>query len=442
MLDKINNFLFPIIISVLCCSGVYLTYKLRFFQVKHLKSILKAPISFDCKSGISSFSAMSTALAGTLGVGNIIGVATAICMGGPGAVFYMMVSAFFGMATKCVEICLSLLYKEKHNGKSIGGPMFYLKNAEKTGIFSVLFCISCILSATIGSGNISQAGCASKNLIETFNINPWIISISFTLLTLYLIKGGIKKISSFMQILTPVISIAFIVSMLIIIFKYQNNLSNVIASIFKNAFNFKSFFGGTAGYSVSMAIRYGISRGVFSNEAGLGSSPIIYGATGGNPVKQGLCGAFEVFADTIIIAFLTALVILLDGNFTVGESGGMSLVNEIYGRFYGFGGSIFVSVIISLFAISTVPGWFYYGERSVAYLSKESKKAKNLYTLFFLVCVFLSSFISVDKIFPLADLCNYFMIIINSFGVLKLSGKAIKAINNYYNNSIKIKSKK
>ena len=420
MLDKINNFLFPIIISVLCCSGVYLTYKLRFFQVKHLKSILKAPISFDCKSGISSFSAMSTALAGTLGVGNIIGVATAICMGGPGAVFYMMVSAFFGMATKCVEICLSLLYKEKHNGKSIGGPMFYLKNAEKTGIFSVLFCISCILSATIGSGNISQAGCASKNLIETFNINPWIISISFTLLTLYLIKGGIKKISSFMQILTPVISIAFIVS---------------------NAFNFKSFFGGTAGYSVSMAIRYGISRGVFSNEAGLGSSPIIYGATGGNPVKQGLCGAFEVFADTIIIAFLTALVILLDGNFTVGESGGMSLVNEIYGRFYGFGGSIFVSVIISLFAISTVPGWFYYGERSVAYLSKESKKAKNLYTLFFLVCVFLSSFISVDKIFPLADLCNYFMIIINSFGVLKLSGKAIKAINNYYN-SIKIKSKK
>lgn len=434
MIEKFNDFLFPLVVSLLCCCGVYLTFKLKFFQIKHIKSIIKAPINFEENGGISSFSAMATALAGTLGVGNIIGVSTAICMGGPGAVFYMIVSAFFGMATKCIEISLSLMYQRKKGNKNIGGPMFYLKEIDRSGILSFLFCFSCILSSTIGSGNISQAGCASKNLIETFNINPWIISICLTMITLYLIKGGIKKISSFMQVVTPIMSAIFIFSMLIIVFKEQNKLPDVFRLIFKNAFNFKSFFGGTAGYCVSSAIRYGISRGVFSNEAGLGSSPIIYGATGGNSAKQGLCGAFEVFIDTIILAFLTAIVILIDGNYSIGEVSGMSLINNIYSRFYGFSGSIFISIIISLFAISTVPGWFYYGERSVAYISKENKKAKELYTIFFLSCVFFSSFIEVDKIFPLADFCNYLMIFFNLFGIFKLSQKGIKTMNNFFKN--------
>lgn len=434
MIERFNNFLFPLVVSLLCCCGVYLTFKLKFFQVKHIKAIIKAPINFEENGGISSFSAMATALAGTLGVGNIIGVSTAICMGGPGAVFYMMLSAFFGMATKCIEISLSLLYQKKSGNKYIGGPMFYLNETDKIGILSSLFCASCILSSTIGSGNIAQAGCASKNLIETFKINPWIIAISLTLITLFLIRGGIKKISSLMQILTPVMSAIFIISMFIIIFKEQNKLPDVLKLIFKNAFNFKNFFGGTAGYCVSSAIRYGISRGVFSNEAGLGSSPIIYGATRGNSAKQGLCGAFEVFIDTIVIAFLTSIVILIDGNYSIGEIGGMSLINNIYSRFYGVSGSIFISLIITLFAVSTVPGWFYYGERSVAYISKENKKAKELYTVFFLSCVFFSSFIDVDKIFPLADFCNYLMIFFNLIGIFKLSQKGIKTINNYFKN--------
>ena len=437
MIDNINLILFPVVILFLCFSGVFLTFKLKFFQIKHFKAILLSPINFENKNGISSFSAMSTALAGTLGVGNIIGVATAICMGGPGAVFYMILSAFFGMAIKFSEISLSLKYKDKIGNSSIGGPMFYLNNAFKTKFFSIMFCISCILSSTIGSGNISQAGCASNNLKSTFNINPLIISIGFLLITYYLIQGGIKKISSIMQILTPTISFLFIFSMAIIIIKNYYKLPDVLASIFKYALNFKSVFGGTMGYGILSAFRYGVSRGVFSNEAGLGSSPIIYGATGGHPVKQGLCGAFEVFVDTIVIASLTSIVILLDGNFSYGESSGLSLLNEIYGRFFGPLGSFFVSIIITLFAISTIPGWFYYGECSVSYLFKNNKLANRIYRALFLFCVFISSFINVDKIFPLADLCNYIMIIFNLSGVMILSSKSVGLFKKYFNSALK-----
>ena len=447
-------------IAILLATGILMTILTKFFQVSHFKhwmkktigSVFKKSVSGHTreKGSISQFQALCTALAATVGTGNIAGVAGAIATGGPGAVFWMWISAFFGMMTNYSENVLGIFFRRKDKkGEWAGGAMYYLQDGlgGKKGlktlgrVLAVLFSIFAVL-ASFGIGNLAQANTISGNLESAFSIPRWVTGVVLVIVAVLVILGGIKRIANVTEKLVPFMAVIYIAGALVILFMHVPQLGAIFGSIFKYAFTARAVAGGAIG----TAIKMGFKRGIFSNEAGLGSSVMVHSASNvKEPVKQGLWGIFEVFFDTIVICTLTAIVVLSSGVVDL-ASGGMvaqyadmnknTLVAQAFTNSFGSFGGKFVAIAILLFAFSTILGWSYYGTKSWSYLFGE--KTANIYKIIFIAIVFVSCIlVNVDLPWNISDTFNGMMMVPNLIGVIVLSPLVMKITGNYVRRKLK-----
>lgn len=436
----IHNFVWgPVMLVLLVGTGIYLSIRTGFFQFTRFSEIWKNTFGTLFKKdgedknptgAITPFQAVSTALAGTIGTGNIVGVATAITMGGPGAIFWMWLSAFFGMVTKYSEIVLAVKFREKNaEGNWVGGPMYYIEKGLKQKWLAVTFAVFCAL-ASFGIGNMTQINSISLALESSFGIATWITGIIGAIVVAMVIIGGIKRIAKVTERIVPFMALLYITGAIIVLVINYAAIPAAFKTIFSYAFNLNSAVGGAVGYTVMQAIRFGLARGVFSNEAGLGSAPIAHAATSTtNPVRQGIWGIFEVFIDTIIVCSMTALVILTSGLWNSGITGA-ELTSAAFSSALGTYGGYFVSISIMFFALSTILGWSYYGERSIEYISKSSI-ATSIYKALFIACIVVGATTKLELVWGIADTLNGLMAIPNLIALLGLSGLVISITKEY-----------
>lgn len=417
----------PYMLILLLGVGIFFTVKLHFFPVIHFRTWWKKTAMSFLKSNqktsqekISPFQAMATALAGSIGTGNIVGVANAIALGGAGAVFWMWIAALFGMSTVFAENVLGMKYRVKRNGKYVGGPMYYIEKGLHCKWLAVLFAVFCTLAA-FGMGNMTQANSVSGALRNAFGLSPQISGIVLAVLVGIIIFGGINRISKLTEKLVPVMSIIYTIVVLIVIIVNFREIPNAFREIFVQAFDLKAAAGGFMGYGMTRAIKYGISRGVFSNEAGLGSSPIVHSAADtDDPYEQGMWGIFQVFIDTIVLCTLMALCILTTGaNQT--SLDGIALSTFSFESVLGYAGNLFMSLSIILFAFATLVSWSYYGEKSLEYLT--NGKYITLYRLIYSVITYLGCITSISLVWEISDTLNGLMAIPNLAALLLLSSK-------------------
>lgn len=434
----------PIMLTLLIGAGLYLSIRTRFIQFTRFKFSIKYTIGslFQKKqhekdyAGISPFQAVATAMAGTIGTGSISGIATAIVAGGPGAVFWMWISALLGMVTKYSEILLSLTYREKNkSGEWVGGPMYYLKNGLKYKPFAKIlafFFAVFAMAACLGTGNATQSNAIALALNSTLNISPLITGIVLTLLVSAVILGGMRRISSVNEKLVPFMAIFYVLCALIAVVLNITKIPAAFSLIFQEAFNFRAAFGGVAGYGIMRAMQIGFARGVFSNEAGLGSAPIAHAASSAKqPVDQAIWGMFEVFFTTIIICTLSALTILTSGLYSSGLDGA-ALSIAAFDSFLPGVGSIVVALATIFFALSTILGWAYYGEVSARFLTNDSKVAVWIYRIIYVATVLVGAVGSLDLIWSISDTMNGLMAIPNLIGLISLSGVVAKETTRYF----------
>lgn len=451
----LNNFIWgPIMLAAFLLVGLMFTIRTGVFQVSHIKYWLdvtflqlfrkdkKKVLRTDDKHSISQFQSLCTALAATIGTGNIAGVATAIAAGGPGAVFWMWLSAFLGMMTNYAENTLGIKYRYKNEkGDWIGGAFVYIEKGlgKNWKWLAVLFACFCGL-ASFGIGNMTQVNSIASGLSNSFHIDPRITAVILMVFVALVIIGGIKRIASVTEKIVPFMAILYIAGGLVVIFANISHVPGAFALIFKEAFNFQAMGGGILGYGVMLAMRKGISRGVFSNEAGLGSSVMVHSASDvKEPVIQGMWGIFEVFADTLIVCTITALTILTSGVYDLdtyvaaianGEEvvTGTALTSSAFLSVFPFGDK-FVAISIMLFAFSTVLGWSYYGERAIEYLF--GLKAVMPYKIIFICVIYLGCTASLNLVWDIADTLNGFMAVPNLIAVTLLSGEVVKMTKDY-----------
>ena len=449
--NKINGFLWgPPMLILLVGAGIFLTIRLNVFQVSKIKiwwkgtfgQILSKKAKDKKDSNITPFQAVTTALASTVGTGNIAGVAGAILSGGPGAVFWMWVSAFFGMMTKYAEVVLAVKFRETDaNGVHHGGPMYYIQNGLKAKWLAVLFAIFGTL-ATFGIGNLTQVNTAAGALKDSFGVPVLATGIGIAVICALVIIGGIKRIASVTEKLVPFMAVFYIIGSIIVLVMNASKLGGAFSTIFSSAFSLRSVGGGILGYIIMKGMRYGVARGVFSNEAGLGSAPIAHAASNStDPVEQGLWGVFEVFVDTIIICTMTALVILTTGIYDAGfdklqfvYEGGhdkASLVLASFSNNFGSLGGIFVSIGILFFAGSTILGWSYYGQQCLGYLTNKNKAVSMAYKVVFSLVLILGAVWKSSLVWEIADTLNMLMAIPNLIALVLLSKVVITLTKEY-----------
>lgn len=446
IIESFNEFLWglPLILGILG-TGIYISFKLSGIQFRKLGFALKntlgkAFVKADGSDGdISPFSALATALAATVGTGNIVGVSLAIIMGGPGAIFWMWVAAIFGMATKFAEVTLALAYRENRGGSFVGGPMYYIEKGLHNKNLAKTFALFASL-AVFGIGNSTQSNAIAGVLRDNFGISTILTGLVLSILAGIVIVGGLASISKVTEKLVPFMSIFYILGLIWIIFLNRENLLPAIQSIFTGAFAPMSVAGGVAGISVREVISAGVARGVFTNEAGLGSSPMAHAsATTDHPVRQGLWGMTEVFVDTMVICSLTALVILTTG---VDRSAGVdarSLVATAFASKSAFGG-IILSLGISLFAFSTILGWAYYGELSVSYLFGE--KIKKYYRILYVIFVFVGANMDLGLAWTVANILNGLMALPNLYALIRLSPVIERLAKDFFKDPARIRKTK
>lgn len=447
--SAINGFVWgPVMLVFLVGCGVLLSFRTGFLQVSKFKDWWRATVVSIFKdknvhdksdtSSLSQFQAFTTALAATVGTGNIAGVATAIVAGGPGAVFWMWVSAFFGMCTKYAEALLAVLFRHKaEDGSWMGGAMVYLEKGVKGGLGKVLAVFFSVLTAlaAFGIGNMTQVNSIAGSVTRLFPaVPPLVVGIVLVILTGLVLLGGIKRIGSVTEKLVPFMALFYVLGGLVVIIANAGQLGRAFSQIFAQAFSFRAVGGGIAGVVMMRAMRFGIARGVFSNEAGLGSASMAHAtANVKEPVKQGLWGVFEVFADTIIVCSITALAILtsFDG-MAIAEVGlnGAQLSMAAFGTVFGTVGEVTVAIGLTLFAFSTLISWSYYGNRASTYLF--GSKAGKPYNLIFTLAVIGGSVGGLELIWDIADTLNGLMAIPNLIGLVVLSGVVAKATKDYF----------
>ncbi|MBY5021295.1 sodium:alanine symporter family protein [Streptococcus suis] len=437
LFKAINNLVWgPPLLLLLVGTGVYLTLRLGVFQIGKLPTAFRLIFSSD-QSGqgdVSSFAALCTALAATVGTGNIVGVATAITMGGPGALFWMWVAAFFGMATKYAEGFLAIKYRTKDaNGQAAGGPMHYitLGMGQKWKPLAIFFAISGVLVALLGIGTFSQVNSITASLEMSFGLAPQLISILTAILIAFFIFGGIEKISDVSTKVVPFMAILYILASITVLAVHWDQLLPTLALVFKSAFTPAAAMGGFVGATVKEAIQRGIARGVFSNESGLGSAPIAAAAAkSDNPVEQGLISMTGTFIDTLIICSLTGLSILVTDQWTTEGLAGAPLTQAAFATVFGNTGSIALTISLVLFAFTTILGWSYYGERCIEFLF--GTKSILPYRLLFVAMVALGGFLKLDLIWTIADIVNGLMALPNLIALLALSPVIIKETRQYF----------
>ncbi len=420
----------PVMLVFLIGIGIYLSVRMKFFQFRKfgyaLRNTILAMFSKEQrlkdKSGVSPFQAVATAMAGTIGTGSIAGIATAIVSGGPGAIFWMWVSALLGMVTKYSEIVLSLKFREKNaNDEWVGGPMYYLQNGLKLKWLAILFAIFGMF-ACLGTGNATQSNSIAIALDSSFGVSPIVTGIVLTVISFAVILGGMRRISSVNEKLVPFMAVFYVICAFVALIINISKIPAAFALIFKEAFNFKAAAGGAAGYGIMVAMHYGFSRGVFSNEAGLGSAPMAHAASSTKePVMQGLWGMFEVFFTTIIICTCSALVILSTGLWDTGEFQGAALSIASFDKIIPGIGGFGVTLSTVFFALSTILGWAYYGEVCIGFLTHKSKKAILIYRCVYIAFVFIGAVGNLELIWSISETMNGLMAIPNLIGVVGLS---------------------
>ncbi|HFI0419263.1 TPA: alanine/glycine:cation symporter family protein [Streptococcus suis] len=437
LMQNINDFVWgPPLLLLLVGTGVYFTLRLGVFQVSKLPTAFRLIFSSD-QSGqgdVSSFAALCTALAATVGTGNIVGVATAITTGGPGALFWMWVAAFFGMATKYAEGFLAIKYRTKDaNGQAAGGPMHYitLGMGQKWKPLAVFFAISGVLVALLGMGTFSQVNSIASSMSASFGLAPQLVSIVTAISIAFFIFGGIEKISDISTKIVPFMAILYILASVTVLALHWEQLLPTLALVFKSAFTPAAAVGGFAGATVQQAIQRGIARGVFSNESGLGSAPIAAAAAkSDNPVEQGLISMTGTFIDTLIICTLTGLTILATGQWSVEGLAGAPLTQAAFASVFGQPGALALTISLVLFAYTTILGWSYYGERCIEFLF--GTKSILPYRLVFVAMVALGGFLKLDLIWTIADIVNGLMALPNLIALLALSPVIIKETRQYF----------
>ncbi|KGX92990.1 transporter [Pontibacillus halophilus JSM 076056 = DSM 19796] len=426
VLDTISGWVWGVPLLVLLVgTGIYLTLRLGFLQFRTLPYALRLVFSKshnnDTKSegDISHYKSLTTALAATIGTGNIAGVATAIFLGGPGAVFWMWLTALFGMATKYAEAILAVKYRiTGEDGKMAGGPMYYLERGLNAKWLGVLFAVFGSIAA-FGIGNMVQSNSVADALETTFNIPTFATGAILLILTTAVILGGIKSIGNVTAFFVPIMAAFYVIAGLIIIVMNFDLVPSAFGLIFSDAFSGEAVAGGAIG----TVIRFGVARGVFSNEAGLGSAPIAAAAARTDyPGRQALVSMTQVFIDTIVVCTITGLTIVM-GNKYGGELDGADLTSESFATFLGSTGSIIVSIGLVFFAFSTILGWSYYGERCFTYLF--SQKWVPIYRSVFLLLVFVGAILKIGIVWTFADIMNGLMAFPNLVGLLLLSGVVV-----------------
>lgn len=432
----------PPLLILLVGTGIYFTFKLNFIQMFKLPLAIKYLFLNDddksdneAKGEISSFAALCTALSATIGTGNIVGVATAIATGGPGALFWMWVAAFFGMATKYAEGVLAIKYREvDENGEMSGGPMYYIEKGVGNKFLANMFAFFGIAVALLGIGTFGQVNSISKAALISFNIPIWFTAIIITILVTLVTLGGIKRISNVAEKIVPTMAILYIIGALLVLICNFKAIPSAITLIIKSAFNPSAVLGGTTGINISLAIQMGIGRGVFSNEAGLGSAPIAAAAAKTKyPVKQGLISMTGTFIDTIIICTMTGLAIVLTGSFNSGlEGAAMTTFAFENGLPFAIIGKYIVNIGLIFFAFTTIIGWNYYGERCIQYLI--GIKGIKFYKIIFIALVGVGPFLSLNLVFIIADIVNGLMALPNLIGLIKLRNIVISETNNFFEN--------
>ncbi len=424
----------PLLI-LLVGTGIYLTIRLGLLQILKLPKAFKLIFADDKGQGdISSFAALATALAATVGTGNIVGVATAIKAGGPGALFWMWIAAFFGMATKYSEGLLAIKYRTRDdNGEVSGGPMYYILNGmgKRWKPLAIFFAVAGILVAYFGIGTFSQVNSITSSLENSFGLAPQIVSIVVAVVVAIIIFGGIKSISKVAEKVVPFMAIIYILATLAVIFCNANQIIPAFGQIFSGAFTGIAAVGGFAGAVVKDAIQKGIARGVFSNESGLGSAPIAAAAAKTEEsVEQGLISMTGTFIDTIIICTLTGLSIIVTEKWTVAGLEGAPLTQAAFSSLFGTPGALALTFCLVLFAFTTILGWSYYGERCFEFLF--GTKHIKLYRVVFVIMVALGGFLKLELIWIIADIVNGLMALPNLIALLALSPVIIRETKNYF----------
>lgn len=450
----LNSFAWgPLMLLLLVGTGIYLTIKVNWLQVTHFGRILKNTVgtlfkkqdSKDHGANISPFQAVTTALAGTVGTGNISGVTGAIFTGGAGAVFWMWVAAFFGMITKYAEILLAMKYRIKdENGVYHGGPMYYIENGIGKN-WKWLAVIFCLLGgfASFGIGNIAQSSEISGALTDLFKLPPLASGILIAVVVALVTLGGIKRIGKVTSLLVPFMSIFYIVAGIILILMRITHIPAVFGQIFAGAFSFKSVGGGLFGYTIMMAMKQGFARGVFSNEAGLGSAPIAHAASSTEePCEQAIWGVFEVFIDTIVICSITAFAVLLsgildaEGGLSAYASKGAAAATAFNTILPGTLGGKIIELSLLFFALSTILSWAYYGENCWGYLTKNNKTFILIYKIIFALVCIVGAMGSGTLMWDIADTLNGLMAIPNLIALLMLSGVVAKVTKDYFSKNM------
>ena len=455
--NVVNGFVWgPFGLALLFCTGLWLSIRTGFFQFRRMGYWLRHTIGaiFTNKDvtahtskedmAISQFQSMCTALAGTIGTGNIVGVATAIVSGGPGAIFWMWVMALLGMMTSFAENVLGVYYRRRNEkGEWSGGAMYYLTDGlgAKPGcktvgrVLAVLFACFCIL-ASFGIGNMSQINSIAGNLQAVFRVPPVATGIVLALLTGRVILGGLKRVAAVTEAIVPLMALFYLFGALTVVCVHWAAVPAAFAAIFRGAFGLQAAGGGVLGYGMARAISWGFKRGAFSNEAGLGASVLVHCAANvEEPVQQGMWGMFEVFADTMVVCTLTALVVLTSGLVDLDTGAaltgveGSALVGQAFSTVFGAFGPQFIAVSVLLFAYSTTLGWSHYGTRAVVYLLGECAAAG--YKLVFAAMVLVGAVMKLDLAWALSDTFNGLMMLPNLVGVVGLSGVVVRETQAY-----------
>lgn len=440
---KVNDVLTgSVLIIALVGIGLLFTFKLGFIQIRGFKDGwnrtfggLFSKKGDAGKDGMSSFQALATAIAAQVGTGNIAGAATAIAVGGPGAIFWMWISAFLGMSTIFAEAVMAQKFKQvSDDGTVTGGPVYYIRGAFKGTFGKVLVAIFAVLIIfALGfMGNAVQSNSIAASWNTAFGIPKIAMGIFVAVVSLFVFTGGMKRIAKVTELIVPIMAAFYIVGSLIVIFANVTAIPAAFHDIIVGAFKPAAVAGGAMGATLKLAVQKGVARGLFSNEAGMGSTPHAHAVAKVNhPVEQGFVAMIGVFIDTFVILNLTALVIITTGSRTSGFTGA-ELSQYAFSTLYGKFGEIFIAICMLFFAFSTIIGWYFFGEANIRYLF--GAKAVKIYSIIVCICVALGSLQEVDLVWNMADCFNSMMVIPNAIALVALSGLVKKTHDDYYNN--------
>ena len=429
LIVEFNDFLWTyILIAMLITIGLYFSFKTKFVQLRNIKEMFRLLTDGNNKdkNSVSSFQAFCISTASRVGTGNLAGIATAISIGGPGAIFWMWLIALIGSASSFIESTLAQIYKQKDGSSFIGGPAYYMEKGLNKRWMGIIFAILITMAFGLVFNSV-QANTIALSLNNSFGFNKIIIGGIITILTIAIIYGGINRIAKISSTIVPIMAIAYIIVSLFIVLKNINYLPSMFKLIFENAFGFNQVLGG----GIGAALMQGIKRGLFSNEAGMGSAPNAAAtATVSHPVKQGFIQTLGVFTDTIIICSCTAFIILLADVPLDGTIKGIELTQLALSSEVGAWGGIFISICILLFAFSSIIGNYYYGETNIQFITNK-KIYINLYRISVSLMVFFGSLVSMDVVWNLADIFMGLMAIINLIAIVLLGKIALKALDDY-----------